>query len=677
MTMTASLLANHISPSDCFNSLQAATSSTSRRSSTSLAFRQNSENPSHVFSNERFATRSQLPVESVRTSASLADESSLAGLPIWLSLDKSHLMESNMKALRDFMGDSFFTDKETRILADAIEEASLGNAQKIAGAAEFCLLLAETMDMGLDALTAAAFHYCSCVTAREHAVTRTATNGVVLSHHWNIGSYGTHVAEIESDAARLKQLELVAASVLAQSQGRSGRVSPDSRDAENLRHLLLTETKDWRALAIRSAACLYRLRGIIGAKQPAPTNEANRTAREALSIYAPLASRMGMHRLKNEIEGAAFHILYPRQYEYVTTLQKRDSQSSDAESNISESMQEVLEMVKVDITRLLEKDREFRSQVKDFSVTARVKEPYSMWKKMLRLGYSNVLQVPDALALRVVLDAKKMSPKEPDEVTEARERALCYYAQQLCQAVYKPVEGNPRLKDYISKPKRNGYQSLHYTANTNCGGEEWTLEVQVRSSAMHSVAEFGLASHWDYKAQQKKQPVKSAVRIEKDGENADKSSDAYLRNLQKWRWQHHGGKMEMHLENSEPFAWHSGAREKWIRKRSERLKPYLEALTDVQSDLARDHVFVFLTQQLENGDSSSCTATAEGKVLALPAGACVLDALRETERTMGMPLMRNQGFALNGIETTLTRQLQNGDILGIQCPSSFRTPIMA
>jgi (p)ppGpp synthase/HD superfamily hydrolase len=235
------------------------------------------------------------------------------------------------------------------------------------------------------------------------------------------------------------------------------------------------------------------------------------------------------------------------------------------------------------------------------------------------------------------------------------------------------VEGNPRLKDYIAKPKRNGYQSLHYTANTVWEGEEWTLEVQVRSSAMHSIAEFGLASHWDYKAQQKKSVAKEDkdAPLVKEVNDVDKSSDAYLRNLQKWRWQNHGGKMEMHLEKSEPVEWHSGARGKWIRKRAERLKPYLEALTDVQSDLARDHVFVFLTQ--ENGDQNG-SCQPEGKVLALPAGACVLDALRETERTLGLPLPKNQGFALNGIETSITRQLQNGDILGIQCPT--RSPVM-
>ena len=82
-------------------------------------------------------------------------------------------------------------------------------------------------------------------------------------------------------------------------------------------------------------------------------------------------------------------------------------------------------------------------------------------------------------------------------------------------------------------------------------------------------------------------------------------------------------------------------------------------------------VFVFLTQ--ENGDQNGL-CQPEGKVLALPAGACVLDALRETERTLGLPLPKNQGFALNGIETSITRQLQNGDILGIQCPT--RSPVM-
>jgi (p)ppGpp synthase/HD superfamily hydrolase len=323
----------------------------------------------------------------------------------------------------------------------------------------------------------------------------------------------------------------------------------------------------------------------------------------------------------------------------------------------------------------LENDQKFQQQVAEFTVSARVKEPYSMWKKMIRMGYSHILQVPDALALRIVLDAKKLSKDEPIEVTEARERALCYYAQKLCQSEFKPLVDNPRFKDYIAQPKRNGYQSLHYTASTKWEDEDWSLEVQVRSGAMHGVAEFGIACHCDYKTQDKKNGstgTSSSLREE----DTDKSSDAYIRNLQKWRCEQDEQQTTM-LETLEPVGlsdmWHSRGRERFIRKRTERLRPYLKSLTEVQSDLVRDHVFVFLTERHDSGDALA--PSGEGKVLALPAGACVLDAIRESERSLGKPFIRDTGFALNGIETTVTRQLQNGDVLRIKGPS--RTAILA
>jgi ppGpp synthetase/RelA/SpoT-type nucleotidyltranferase len=690
LAMTAVVLANEVGQSQSFNTIRYSSSTGTRRiaslSPTSLSFQHNSEVPTqtNVFSNDyRFAVSNNANaigyIRPVRGLSIAMTEQ----LPAWLSLDRSHLKLLNIDSLRRFMFDSFYTEKESRMLVDAIIDAADGDDNKIAGAAEFCLLLAELMEMGVDALIAAAFHYCSCYTAREEAALRYTNSGssfawtIRLSQHPNLRKYGDQIVDIENDTAQLKNIELVAASVFAQYEGRSGRNTPDKAAAENLRHLMLTETKDWRALAIRSAACLFRLRGIIAANEQKLTNESNQVAREALSIYAPLASKMGMHRLKNELEGTAFRILYPRQHAVVTAFQNCASYSDGEQggNSIAQAMQEVLETVKNDITILLKNDREFRRQVANFSVTARVKEPYSLWKKMLRLGHRHVLQVPDALAFRIVLNAKKLSPSETDDETKSRESALCYYAQSLCQAQYKPMISNPRLKDYIAHPKHNGYQSLHYTANAYWGNQEWTMEIQVRSGAMHSVAEFGLASHSDYKSQPKNSAL-SANNIDAfdtNVSNVDNSSDAYLRNLQKWKWQHHGGKKEIHLDKSEPVVWHSGAREKWIRQRSEHLKPYLEALTDAQSDLARDNVFVFLSPQYDDGNS---VFVPEGKVLALPAGACVLDAIREMERVLGLPLPKNQGFNLNGIETSITKQLQNGDILGIQCPTLPNT-IMA
>jgi (p)ppGpp synthase/HD superfamily hydrolase len=574
-------------------------------------------------------------------------------LPTWLSTPQGHLAEANLKALLTATRASFFTETESLKLLYAIEVAAGNSRNLVAGAADFCLMLVDCMEMGLNALVAAAFHYCSCVKARE-------SPDAGYSFDSAVESFGTHAELIFRDAGKLKRLEVVAASVML--AGHKARVTPDSRDAENLRKLLLSETKDWRALAIRSAACLYRLKGLRAADSDL-TPEAVRVSREALFIYAPLASRLGMHRLKNELENAAFCQLYRRQYEMV------QAQSTLDDSNINQSMTQALLTVQTDMTTMLEQDAEFMSLMDNFSVTARVKEPYSMWKKMLRDGYHNILQVPDALALRIVLNAKKLSPDEPSSVTRARERALCYYAQKLFIGQWQPNASNPRFKDYIESPKANGYQSLHYTAKTESSGQEWTIEIQVRSGEMNQVAEYGLASHWDYKAFTKEKSSENRqsydVKILKD-----QSSDAYLRAVQEWHWQQHGqqqAEKAKQLDSSpasfEPVVlsdiWQSRVRADRIRARTQRLAPYIEALTMAQSDLARESVIVFVTQ-------SHHSTPSEGKVLALPAGACVLDAIR-----LGANMdfrWSDKDLDLNGAATSLTRQLHNGDVLTIPLP---------
>ena len=400
---------------------------------------------------------------------------------------------------------------------------------------------------------------------------------------------------------------------------------------------------------MRSAACLYRMRGCLtGDDKLSP--QVITTAREALHVYAPLASRLGMHRLKNELEGTAFRLLYKRQYKRVS-----------AQMENAKSMQGVLQQVQVDMNDMLLQDAEFGDLVKDFYVTARVKEPYSLWKKMLRYGYTSIFQVPDALALRVVLNGKRLASEEPSAVLQARERALCYYAQKLCMKRYTPFASQPRFKDYIDRPKQNGYQSLHYTAASRFADKDWKIEIQVRSGEMHQVAEFGLASHWDYKA---KQAGRALPKVETLGTTSgDLSSNAYLRKLQEWHWQQHGGASQPRASQVSPTepassisdVWQSSIRERRIKDRSEQLEPYIQALTEAQSDLTKEFVFVFLTHPNEK---------SSGKVLTLPAGACVLDALREGERAIGCSLtQRDTDFALNGAATSITRRLSNGDVL--------------
>jgi len=667
-------------------------------------------------------------------------------LPAWLREDKGHLMQENMDKLRSAMlsSSSFFTESETMKLTYAIREAAQNNDHKKAGAAELCLIMVETMEMGLNSLVAAAFHYCECVDARERSVRTSRLGGangdgsdVDSLSHWEfrlppleIESFGDHAAKIERDAARLKRLEVVA-SMVVHNNSNNKKVHLESKNiakkaADNLRNLYTTEAKDWRALAIRGAACLYRLRGILKEQQeqerdgssPQLTKEANRACREAFRIYAPLASRMGMDRLKNELEHAAFQILYRRQYRTYQSLlrQTRSSQgvrravrlggdASSDEPNIGESMEEILTHVKDTMTEFLENDAVFSASVMNFRVTARVKESYSTWKKMLRDGFDHITQVPDALALRIVLDAKKEHPDESDAITRARERALCYYAQQLCQTVWRPYEGDPRFKDYIANPKENGYQSLHYTARTNWNDEDCRIEIQVRTGEMHKVAEFGVASHWNYKAMSKPSRMSNKSIIDKGEQavenvastttasmtenssneqrndpfgkvtmaNNNQSSDAYLRSLQEWHWEEQHGSSPVH--QTPLVLWDNEAetleRAERIRARTQRMAPYLEALANEQDDLQRKNVFVFLAPQKSSALSTSdetngYSLPTEGTVVALPAGASIMDALRKCD----LPIQPghnsyNNMVIRNGTPASLTSRLQNGDVLSI------------
>uniref|UniRef100_A0A7S2DWE5 RelA/SpoT domain-containing protein n=1 Tax=Helicotheca tamesis TaxID=374047 RepID=A0A7S2DWE5_9STRA len=567
-----------------------------------------------------------------------------SNMPTWLRTQQGHLADEKLHYLYDLMLNSYLTNDEAVMVARAVKEAAGGDANKEAGAVDFLLILVETMELDAPALIAAAFHYCTCVTARENSAA--APHSFPVTAFWDhhgmqegetIKFFDEHASIIARDAARLKRTETVA--------GSTAYGDPAAADYENFRSLLLTVVTDWRALAIRSAACLYRLRGLLSVRnhngQPKLTPEEIRISREALKVYAPLASRLGMHRLKNELEGAAFRILYRRQYEAVTSLALQKRRGSQSGISVGDGMKGVLTDVADAVRQALGQDLTLAKYAADVEVTARVKEPYSLWKKMLKNRAKSILDIPDALALRVVLNAKKLAEEEDVSVTRARERALCYYVQKKCTDRWRPLPDNGRFKDYIEMPKPNGYQSLHYSAFTQWADEYWPFEIQVRTGEMHRVAEFGVASHFDYKEGQQNNSKHNG-----ESYRLDQTTGAYLKSVQEWHWQQSQGPSSR------------------ISYTKEGVTPYIEALSTAQSNLAREHVFVFLESSQLGSPSHS-----NGKLLSLPSGARVLDALREGSKSLGIRIrLRDNdtaGIAHNGGVTNMTQKLRNGDVLSV------------
>jgi guanosine-3',5'-bis(diphosphate) 3'-pyrophosphohydrolase len=238
------------------------------------------------------------------------------------------------------------------------------------------------------------------------------------------------------------------------------RIKFDSKEAQQaatVRKMLVAMAKDLRVLIIKLADRLHNMRTI--AAMPAWKQE--RTAQETLDIYAPLAHRLGMQELKQQLEDLAFAALHPKRYAEIDHMVATRSPERDI------YLTQVLEDVR-------ERLRELRITAE---VTGRPKHLWSIYEKMVVKG-RDFDDIFDLVGIRVVVETVKD----------------CYAALGSIHATWKPVQG--RFKDYIAMPKFNLYQSLHTTV---IGPQGKPLEVQIRTVEMHQRAEFGVAAHWNYK----------------------------------------------------------------------------------------------------------------------------------------------------------------------------------
>ncbi len=254
--------------------------------------------------------------------------------------------------------------------------------------------------------------------------------------------FGVEIAELVDGVTKLTNLQLS---------------STETKQAENFRKLFMAMSKDLRVILVKLADRLHNMRTIRSMR----VDKQAQKARETMDIYAPLAGRMGMQWMREELEDLAFRVLNPEGRNSIIrrfiTLQRETG--------------DVIQKITADIERELEKAGIAAE------VLGRAKKPYSIWRKMQEkeIGFS---RLSDIYGFRLIVQTE----------------ADCYSALGAVHQRWRAVPG--RFKDYISQPKSNGYRSIHTTVS---GRDGKRVEVQIRTQEMHEVAEAGVAAHWSYR----------------------------------------------------------------------------------------------------------------------------------------------------------------------------------
>ncbi len=257
----------------------------------------------------------------------------------------------------------------------------------------------------------------------------------------------------------------------------------EEQQADNVRKMLLAMAKDIRVIIIKLADRLHNLRTLkfmTKAKQ-------KQKAKETLDIYAPLAHRLGISKIKWELEDLSFRYLH--EDEYYELVKEIAEKRVERETYISE--------IKQDLYKKLE-DSEI-----DCDIDGRPKHFYSIYRKMVNKNKS-IEQIFDLTAIRILVNTVKD----------------CYGVLGIVHTIYKPIPG--RFKDYIAMPKPNMYQSLHTTV---IGPQGKTFEIQIRTFEMHRTAEYGIAAHWKYKEGDNQE----------EKENTFENKLAWLRDMLEWQ----------------------------------------------------------------------------------------------------------------------------------------------
>ncbi|MEK7539478.1 MAG: RelA/SpoT family protein [Patescibacteria group bacterium] len=230
------------------------------------------------------------------------------------------------------------------------------------------------------------------------------------------------------------------------------------RYVENLRKFFVAMASDLRVVIIKFADRLHNLQTLKFLEE----DKKKRIAIESIEVYAPLANRLGMGKIKGEIEEIAFPYAYPKEYAQINEIIK--------------GKKELYEKYLTEVQKELEQEL-IKNKIKVVEINHRVKYKYSLWKKLLKYNM-DIKKIYDIVALRVVVES----------VEE------CYRVLGIIHSIWNPLPG--RIKDYIALPKPDGYRSLHTTIFTGSGG---TVEIQIRTKEMHAEAAYGVLMRFSYR----------------------------------------------------------------------------------------------------------------------------------------------------------------------------------
>lgn len=372
------------------------------------------------------------------------------------------------------------------------------------------------------------------------------------------------------------------------------------RHNESLRKLFVATSQDIRVLIIKLVDRLHNMETL----EFVPKEKQLRIARETLEIYVPVAHRLGMGRIRKELEDLAFPYVYPEEHKRVVELLTVKTSKAN----------EVLERER----KILQK-KLAESNLVHFSTAFRVKGLYSLFQKLKRKEW-DIEQVYDLLAMRVVVATMED----------------CYRVLGIIHEIWRPLP--KRVKDYIAFPKPNGYQSIHTTVTTQSGT---ILEIQIRTQKMHHEAEYGIASHITYKDFQTGHKVKSV--------NENWFANLIPSLFRPAAWRNTNNKPGPVVPKDKPASakiplWISQIGEMYTTEKASGS----EFISDMREDFFKHRIFVF---------------TPNGDVVDLPLGACPIDFAYAIHSEVGNKM---SGAKVNNKLVSLDTELKNGDIVEIE-----------